>query len=96
MHFWLSIGANRRRTNIVTTTITKQFGRSRDTRDAHRGRRYLSPKDLAEKGIRYHINHLRRMWQQGLFPPPTYLSPRKLAWAEDVVDEWIASKSEEA
>lgn len=58
--------------------------------------RYLTLKDLPEKGIRYHTNHLRRMWNDGRFPPPIHLSPRKLAWAEETIDAWIASKMEAA
>ena len=58
--------------------------------------RYLTLKDLPEKGICYHINHLRRMWNGDRFPKPVHLSPRKLAWSEDVIDAWLASKSEAA
>ena len=58
--------------------------------------RFLTLKDLPEKGIQYHVNHLRRMWGDGRFPPPIHLSPRKLAWAESVIDQWLASKSEAA
>jgi hypothetical protein len=60
------------------------------------GARYLALKDLPEKGINYHTNHLRRMWGDGRFPPPIHLSPRKLAWAESVIDAWLASKMEAA
>ena len=60
------------------------------------GTRFLALKDLPAKGIYYHINHLRRMWNDGRFPPPVHLSPRKLAWAEDVIDAWLASKMEAA
>lgn len=60
------------------------------------GGRYLTLKDLPEKGICYHVNHLRRMWGDGRFPQPIHLSPRKLAWAESVIDAWLASKGEAA
>jgi predicted DNA-binding transcriptional regulator AlpA len=59
-------------------------------------RRALDWDSLREKGIHYHTNHLRRMWQDGRFPQPFKLSPRKLAWWEHEVDAWLASKSKEA
>jgi hypothetical protein len=54
--------------------------------------RYLGPKELRDKGVPYHHNHLRRMWQDGRFPKPTYLSTRKLAWREDEIDNWLESR----
>ena len=54
--------------------------------------RFLTPKDLPDKGINYHPNHLRLLWQSGKFPPPTQLSPRKIAWPEEVIDAWMHSK----
>lgn len=74
---------------------TPQFGTAK-TAVKPAGTRYLTLKDLPEKGICYHVNHLRRMWGDGRFPPPVHLSPRKLAWAESVIDAWLASKTETA
>lgn len=73
-----------------------QFGHTRKPAAKPAGVRYLTVKDLPEKGLQYSLSHLRRMWGDGRFPPPIHLSPRKLAWAESVIDAWIASKMEAA
>jgi hypothetical protein len=51
--------------------------------------RLLSQDDLRAKGVDYHPNHLRKLWQRGDFPKPIHLSPRRIAWNEQAVDEWI-------
>ena len=76
-------------------TKQTQFGTARQPAEPA-GARYLTLKDLPGKGIQFHVNHLRRMWNDGRFPPPFHLSPRKLVWAEDVIDARIASKIEAA
>jgi hypothetical protein len=58
-----------------------QFGHTRKPAAKPAGVRYLTVKDLPEKGLQYSTSHL---------------SPRKLAWAESVIDSWIASKTEAA
>ena len=63
---------------------------------SEKGLRYLTLEGLRAKGITYHTNHLRRMWNDGRFPPPIYLSPRKLTWSESVIDAWLISKSDAA
>lgn len=75
--------------------MTPQFGTARKPAKPA-GKRYLTVKDLPPKGINYHPNHLRRMWDKGRFPKPIHLSPRKLAWPESVIDAWLASKMEAA
>jgi predicted DNA-binding transcriptional regulator AlpA len=57
--------------------------------------RMLTWADLRARGISYHTNHLRRMWGDGRFPPPTHLSPRKLVWRESDIERWLASKIDE-
>ena len=75
--------------------MTKQltFGNAREPVKPPSSR-YLTLKDLPGKGVQYHVNHLRRMWNSGQFPAPIHLSPRKLAWPESAIDAWLASKSE--
>lgn len=68
------------------------FGRSRESIPSDARRRLITPKMLPEKGILYHPNHLRRMWQRGEFPVPIRLSPHRIAWPEEVIDQWIATK----
>jgi hypothetical protein len=76
---------------------TTSFGRARaKTEPAASPVRLIDPRTLPEKGINYHPNHLRRMWQRGLFPTPIRLSPRRIAWPEQVIDDWIAAKLREA
>jgi prophage regulatory protein len=58
--------------------------------------RYLSFRDLQNKGIDFAGTHLRRMWKDGRFPKPIYLSPRKIVWDERTIDNWVASKTEAA
>jgi predicted DNA-binding transcriptional regulator AlpA len=70
----------------------RKFGTARQPQQSA-SVRYLTMRDLPAKGICYHSNHLRRMWSDGRFPVPIHLSPRKLAWAEKVIDEWLAAKS---
>jgi predicted DNA-binding transcriptional regulator AlpA len=55
-------------------------------------RRLITQKQLPEKGINYHPNHIRRMWHQGKFPRPVYISERRFAWPEEVIDRWIDAK----
>jgi hypothetical protein len=69
----------------------KTFGQSKPRHLS--SRRALDYDGLREKGVHYHPNHLRRMWKQGNFPVPFKPSPRKLAWWEDVIDAWLASKT---
>jgi hypothetical protein len=67
-------------------TVTKTSGAANAPT---RARRLIGPKDLPAKGIVYHLNHLRRLWQRGDFPAPIYTSARRFAWPEDVIDSWI-------
>jgi prophage regulatory protein len=55
--------------------------------------RILTTRDLRElKGIRYHKNHLRKMWRRGDFPKPFQLSTNRLGWTEETIDAWIAER----
>lgn len=56
------------------------------------GIRHLTVHDLPYKGINYHRNHLRRLWEAGKFPKPIKHSPRKLVWPENVIDLWLAER----
>jgi predicted DNA-binding transcriptional regulator AlpA len=69
----------------------KTFGTARRAKPRV-GKRYLTIKDLPEKGIQYHVNHLRRLWRDGRFPVPKHLSPRKLVWEEAEIDAWIETR----
>lgn len=54
---------------------------------------FVGVKDLPAYGIRYHINHLRRLWTRGDFPKPTHLSARKLVWRRSTIAAWIEAKT---
>ena len=56
------------------------------------GKRMLGPEELPSKGIRFSRNYLRQLWEEGRFPKPVHLSPRKLAWEESVIDQWIEDR----
>jgi len=73
-------------------TKTKTFGTANAPVAAPPQRRLIGPKQLADKGILYNLNHLRRMWAKGDFPPPIHTSERRIAWDEAVLDKWIDEK----
>jgi len=77
-------------------TENRTFGHARKHQAAAAPSRVLGLKELPSKGICFHPNHLRRLWERGDFPRPIKLSPRKLAWPEEVLDAWLASKKEAA
>jgi hypothetical protein len=82
---------------VTGPQIRTVFGRSKESiPETAPGRRILTTKDLPGKGIRYHPNHLRRLWQQGKFPEPFYPTKRRCAWLEETIDEWIDTKIAEA
>jgi hypothetical protein len=56
-------------------------------------KRVLDYDGLKAKGVRYHPNHLRRLWERGDFPRPFKPTPHRLAWFEDVIDTWLAEKA---
>ena len=57
-------------------------------------RRVLNYEGLRAKGVSYHPNHLRRMWERGDFPRPFKPTPHRLAWFEAAIDEWLAAKAQ--
>jgi predicted DNA-binding transcriptional regulator AlpA len=82
---------------VTGPQIKTVFGRSKEpTPEAPPARRILTIKDLPNKGISYHPNHLRRMWRQNKFPKPFYPSDRRPSWLEETIDEWINIKIAEA
>lgn len=46
----------------------------------------------SEKNIRYAADYLRKLVKAGKFPQPFRLSPRKLVWREEAIDQWIAKR----
>ena len=53
----------------------------------------LSISDLrAKKGIVFSKCHLDRMIKEGRFPKPIWLGPRRRAWPEVEIDQWIDGK----
>jgi hypothetical protein len=81
------------RRGVVAEQIKTVFGSSKGKPSTlPPTRRILTTNDLPEKGIRYHINHLRRLWQAGNFPAPFYPTPRRCSWYEDKIDQWLEGK----
>jgi hypothetical protein len=70
----------------------KVFGNARAPKVAPPTTRMLACVDLPTKGIYFHRNYLRRLWEEDRFPKPVHLSQRKLAWPEAVIDERIENK----
>ena len=56
-------------------------------------RRVLDYEGLKAKGVSYHPNHLRRLWERGDFPRPFKPTPHRLAWFEDIIDAWLTAKA---
>jgi predicted DNA-binding transcriptional regulator AlpA len=75
---------------------TPTFGRARVARKTSPEERYIDYDGLAEKGVRFCRNHLRRLWTRDEFPRPVRLSPRKLVWPESAIDHWLAEKRRQA
>lgn len=50
---------------------------------------------LPDKGILYSRNYIDRMIRENRFPRPVYLSPRRRAFIEAELDEWIAARAAE-
>ena len=48
---------------------------------------------LADKGIRATLDHLRKLWKLGLFPVPIHLTARKIAWDEAEIDSHIEARA---
>jgi predicted DNA-binding transcriptional regulator AlpA len=48
-----------------------------------------------DKGIHYCRDHLRRKCKAGEFPKPISISDKRIAWAEDEIDQWLATKRSE-
>ena len=55
-------------------------------------KRMLDYAGLRAKGVPFHPNYLRHLWEHGQFPKPVRLSARKLAWLESDVDAWIEER----
>lgn len=47
---------------------------------------------LPEKGIDYSRNYLDRLIKDDRFPKPVFLSPRRRAFVEDEIDEWLKAR----
>jgi predicted DNA-binding transcriptional regulator AlpA len=44
---------------------------------------------LPVKGINYSPAYIRKLWHAGKFPQPIYLSERRPAWTEQMLDDWL-------
>src|SRR5712691_9402106 len=53
------------------------------------------PELKSKKGIDYQRDHLRRKCRAGEFPQPVSLSPTRIAWIEQEVDDWLAQRAAE-
>jgi prophage regulatory protein len=52
--------------------------------------RLLSFPELRPRGVPYSREHLRRLVKEEKFPAPVSLSPKRMAWHEADIEEWIA------
>lgn len=65
------------------------------TKDTEPKGRIFTLKTLADKGINYHPNYIRRLVLKGKFPEPFYLSERRPAWTEAQLDAWVSTREAE-
>tara|TARA_R110002049_G_scaffold137350_2_gene297359 strand:- start:41477 stop:41734 length:258 start_codon:yes stop_codon:yes gene_type:complete len=54
----------------------------------------ISYDDLADLGIRYSKEHLRRLEREGLFPKRVPLTACRVAWVREEVIAWLRAKTE--
>jgi prophage regulatory protein len=54
--------------------------------------RIVTFRGLAAKGIPYCREQIRRKAKAGEFPSPITLSPKRVAWVESEVDDWLAER----
>jgi predicted DNA-binding transcriptional regulator AlpA len=80
---------------VAMPKTQKVFGSSAVAKPLPPTRRILIVKDLPAKDVSYHVNHLRRLWNQGLFPKPFYPTARRCSWFEDEIDQWLLDKQAE-
>lgn len=52
--------------------------------------RLVSRRDLKSRGIDYSNVHLLRLEAEGKFPKRLYLSPARVAWVENEIDDYLA------
>ncbi|TIP20162.1 AlpA family transcriptional regulator [Mesorhizobium sp.] len=50
---------------------------------------------LSDKGILYSRNYIDRLIKEGRFPKPVFLSPRRRAFIETEIDEWVKTRIEQ-
>jgi prophage regulatory protein len=62
------------------------------TSSKQRPQRFLSVKDLMERGINYSRVQLWRLIKAGEFPRPVQLSKQRSAWRESDIDDWMAAR----
>jgi prophage regulatory protein len=54
--------------------------------------RLITFPELKQRGLRWTRDHLRLKCDRNEFPKPIALSPRRIAWVEREVDQWIADR----
>jgi prophage regulatory protein len=50
---------------------------------------------LSDKGITYSRNYIDRLIKEDRFPKPVFLSPRRRAFIESEIDEWVKARVDE-
>jgi predicted DNA-binding transcriptional regulator AlpA len=60
-----------------------------------RPERFLTWADLFERGLIRSKTQARRLWERGLFPQPVHLSERVIAWREESIELYAATRTAE-
>ncbi|RWL17836.1 MAG: AlpA family phage regulatory protein [Mesorhizobium sp.] len=47
---------------------------------------------LSDKGITYSRNYIDRLIKEDRFPKPVFLPPRRRAFIESEIDEWVKAR----
>jgi len=54
--------------------------------------KYLGHTELREFGIIYSRRHLQAMGDKGIFPPSHRLSPNRVAWRSDQINDYLRTR----
>lgn len=63
------------------------------TQEKSKEKLFLTRDDLSALGIQYSAGHLIRLEKDELFPKRVYLSPQKVVWLLDEINEWVEQQS---
>jgi predicted DNA-binding transcriptional regulator AlpA len=73
-------------------TLSRLQQALRKAKGSAKPERFLSWRDLFERGVVSSKTQARRMWNTGRFPKPVHLSERVIAFRESQIEAYMASR----